>query len=76
MSHTFSSHPHLQTFLEPAVLTLIPVMLVDGAGAVASAGVGQVPPHGSLEETFTTFAGKLSVMFARTFIRTHYTFNL
>lgn len=42
---TFSPHAHFETFPQPAVLALVPMMLVDGAVAVASAGVRQVPAY-------------------------------
>ena len=47
---TFSSHAHLEALLEPAVLALVPVVLVDRAVPVPSTRVGQVPPNASLEE--------------------------
>lgn len=58
----FSPHSHFQTLLEPTVLTLVAVMLVDGTVPTATTGVCQVPTDASFEETLATFAGELAVM--------------
>ena len=68
---TFSSHAHLETLLQPAVLTLIPVMLVDGAVPVPSAGVAKIPAHATFEERFTPLARKLPVVLSRTLVTTY-----
>lgn len=59
---TFSPHADFEALLQPAVLALVPVVLVDGAVSVPPAGVGQVPPHGALEEALASLAGELAVM--------------
>ena len=41
---TFSLHPHLEALLESAVLTLVPVVLVNRAAFVAATLIGEVPP--------------------------------
>lgn len=54
---TFSPHASLYTLPEPAELTLVAVLRVNGAVTAASTRVAQVPPHWSLEETLTTYSG-------------------
>ena len=56
-------------------LTLVPVMLIDGAIPVPSARVGQRPPDGSFEEALAPFARELSVMLARTLVTAHNAFQ-
>ena len=65
---TFTSHAHLETLLESAVLALVAVVLVYGTVSVSAACVRQIPPHRPLEETFAAFARELSVVLAATFI--------
>ena len=73
---TFPPHARLETLLEAAVLALVPMVLVYRAVATAPACVGQVPSDAALEETFTAFAGELTVVFPRTLVPTHHTFDL
>ena len=73
---TFSSHSHFQTFLKSTVLALVTVVLVDGTVTIRPAGVAQVPSHASLEKTFTSFAGKLTVVFPAGFIPTNHTLDV
>lgn len=49
-------HPHRQTLLVSAVLTPIPLPLVDDAGLLLATGVGKVLADGPLEESFASFA--------------------
>lgn len=42
---TFSPHADFQALLQPTVLALVPVVLVDGAVSVPPAGVGEVSSH-------------------------------
>ena len=51
---TFSPHAHLEALLQPAILTLVPVVLVDRAVAVAATRVAQVPADAPLEEALAT----------------------
>ena len=51
---TFSPHAHLQTLLQPAVLALVPVMLIDGAVPVPSTRVREISSYTSLEEALAT----------------------
>lgn len=60
---TFSPHADFEALLQAAVLTLVPVVLVDGAVPVPPAGVRKVPPHRALKEAFAALAGELAVMF-------------
>jgi len=73
---SFPPHPGLETFLEPAVLTLVPVVLVNRTVPGSAACVGQIPAHGALEETLTALARELTVVFARALISTHDTLDL
>jgi len=66
--HGFSSHAHLEALLQPAILTLVPVVLVDRAVAVAATRVAQVPADAPLEEALATFTGELSVVFSGGFV--------
>ena len=52
--HTFSLHAHLEAFLQPTVLTLVPMVLVYRAVLVPSALVSQVPSHRPLEKALAT----------------------
>lgn len=61
---TLPSHSHLETFLESAVLALVPVVLVDGTVPVAPARVRQVPADAALEEGLAALAGELTVVLA------------
>ncbi len=57
-SLTFSPHAHLKALLEPAVLALVAVVLVNWAAPTPPALVGQVAPHGTLEEALATWGQK------------------
>ena len=72
---TFPSHPSLQTFLEPAVLTLVPVVLVNGAVSAAPARVGEIPSDWPLEETLASLAGELTVVLPWTLVTAHDAFD-
>ncbi len=73
---TFSAHAHFETFLEAAILALVPVVLVYGAGPTSSARVRQIPPHRTLEEAFATLARELSIVLAGTFVATDYALDM
>ena len=45
ISFTFFPHPHLEALLESAVLTLVPVILVDRTVSAAATSVSQVPSN-------------------------------
>jgi hypothetical protein len=47
---TFSPHAHLETLLEPTVLALVSVMLIDGTIPVPPTRVCEVPPYTPFEE--------------------------
>jgi hypothetical protein len=51
---TFSPHAHLETLLEPTVLALVPVVLINGTVPVASTRVRKVSPYTPLEEALAT----------------------
>ena len=59
---TFSSHADLEALLEPAVLALVAVVLIDDAVLVAAASVLEVSADRALEETFAALARILPVM--------------
>ena len=67
--HRLLPHPHLETLLESAVLTLVPMMLIYGTVLVAAASVGQVPPDRPLEEALAALTSDLAIVFARTLVR-------
>lgn len=71
-SLTFSPHADFEALLQPAVLTLVPVVLVDGAVSVPPAGVSEVPPHRTLKEAFASLAGELTVMLPTGLVPTHH----
>lgn len=73
---TLSSHAHFETFLEPTVLALVSVVLVDGAVPVSPAGVGEVPSDAPLEEALTPFASKLAVVLATGLVPADHAFDL
>lgn len=49
---TFASHAHLEALLQAAILTLVPMVLVDGAVSAAAARISEIASHGPLEERF------------------------
>ena len=51
---TLFSHPHFETFLEPAMLALVSVMLIDGTVSTAATRIRQIATNGTFEETFAT----------------------
>ncbi len=51
---TFLPHAHLEALFEPAVLALVPVVLVHGTAAAAPALVGQVASDRPLEKGLAT----------------------
>ncbi|GFT32109.1 hypothetical protein NPIL_672051 [Nephila pilipes] len=63
-------------FLEPTVLALVPVVLVNGAVAVAPACVGEVPSDTPLEEGLASFASKLTIVLAAGLVAAHHTLDL
>lgn len=56
--HRLPLHPHRQAFLVSAVLTPIPLPLVDDAGLLLPTRVRQVLAHGPLEEPLATLAAE------------------
>ena len=68
---TFSSHSSLQTLLEAAVLTLVAMVLIDGAVATTSTRVSQISTHRSLEETLATLARELPVVLPARLVSAH-----
>ncbi|KFM61896.1 hypothetical protein X975_26569, partial [Stegodyphus mimosarum] len=69
---TLPSHSHLEAFLEPAVLALVPVVLVDRTVPVAPARVRQIPPDAPLEEGFAALARELTIVFPTGLVATHH----
>ena len=65
---TFTTHPDLDALLEATILTLIPVMLIDGTVPRTSTRVREISSYGALEETLASFARELSVVLPGTFI--------
>jgi len=59
---TFSPHADFETFLEAAVLTLVAMVLVDGAVAAAAARVRQVSTDRALKEALAALARELAVV--------------
>jgi len=70
---TFLLHADFEALLEPAVLALVAMMLVDGAVVVASTRVSQVTTHRPLEEALTSFACQYSVVFTGTSVAAYNT---
>ena len=60
---TFSPHSNFDAFIQPTILTLVTMMLVNRAVAISSACIRQVPPHASLEKTFAPLTSILPIMF-------------
>lgn len=63
---TVSLHPHVETFLQPAKLAAVAVVLVNDAVLLTAAAVGQVFPHTPLEEAFASLTTHRSVVTAWT----------
>ena len=51
---TLFSHSHFQTFLQSAMLTLIPMMLIYRTISISSTLIWKISTHGSLKETLAT----------------------
>ena len=51
---TLFPHSHLEAFLQPTVLALVAMVLVNGTVAVAATRVAQVPADAPLEEALAT----------------------
>ena len=66
------AHAGLEALLEPAVLALVPVVLVYWAIFVAPALVRQVPPHRPLKEALAALAGDLSVVLPTGLVAAHH----
>lgn len=73
--HTFFKHSFCYTLLETAVLTAVPVDLIDFAVAVSLTSIIQLLLYRALEESFTTFACKHAVVVACGFVAAHNTFG-
>lgn len=69
---SLSPHSDFQALLQPAVLALVPMVLVDGTVSVPPAGVTQVPSDRALEEALAALAGKLAVVFAAGLVPAHH----
>ena len=72
---TFSSHADLEALLEPTILALVPVMLVDGAVATAATCVCEVTADRSLEEALASLASELSIVLAARLVTTNDAFH-
>lgn len=59
---TVAAHAHRQTFLQPAVLTPIAMVLCDLARLVPAAGVTKLFADWALEEAFATFTADCTVV--------------
>lgn len=59
---TCQHHAFLETFLEAAVLTTIALGFVNLTVSISDARVNSFVLNGSLEETFTSFAGYDTIM--------------
>lgn len=68
----FPSHANFEAFFEPAVLTLIAVVLVYRAVPVGTTSVRQVPPDTSLEEALATFTSELAIVLAARLVPAHH----
>ena len=51
---TFFSHPHFEAFFEPTMLTLVSMMLVNGAISASSTLVGKASSDGPFKEAFAS----------------------
>ena len=58
VSPTFKLHPHVETFLEPAVRASLPLRLINNTVPVCHTGVHLLVLHGPLEESLAGLAGE------------------
>ena len=65
VSPTFKLHPHVETFLEPAVRTPLPLRLINDTVPVRHAGVDLLVLDCPLEESFAGLACEEAVVVAR-----------
>ena len=76
LHYTFSLHAHLEALLQPTVLTLVSMVLVDRAVLVPSALVSQVPSHRPLEKALATLTGDLAIVFPAALVRADDTYEI
>lgn len=51
---TFSTHAHFQALFQSTVLTLVPMVLVDGTVPATPARVREIPADAPFEKTLTS----------------------
>lgn len=73
---TLSSHSHFQALFEPAILTLVPMMLVNRTVPIATARIRQIPPDAPLEKRLAPFARELTIMLAGRLVAAHHAFDM
>ena len=62
VSPTFKLHPNVETFLEPAVWTSLPLRLINNTVPVRHTGVNLLVLNCPLEESLAGLAGEETVM--------------
>ena len=63
--HTFLAHPGSETLAQPAVATLVPLVLIHRTVATESARVDVILSHAPPKEALTPIAGRRPVMLPR-----------
>ena len=71
LTRTLASHADLDAFSQPAILTLISMMLINGAIPRCSTSVAEVTANAALEKRLTSLTGKHSIMFSRGLVATN-----
>lgn len=76
LTRTLASHADFDALSQPTVLTLVSVMLIDGAVARSSASVAEVTANAAFEKRLAAFTGKHTVVLSRGLVTTNCAFHL
>lgn len=68
---TFPPHSYFEAFLQPTILTLVAMVLINRTGSACSTSVAKVPSDAPFEKAFTSLTCVLSVVLPTRFVRTH-----
>ena len=74
--HGLLAHAHPEALLEPTVLTLVPVVLINLTVTVGPAGVAEIAADAALEETLAALAGEHAVMLSTGLVPAHHAVHL
>lgn len=76
LTRTLASHADLDAFSQPAILTLVSMMLINGAIPRCSTSVAEVTANAALEKRLAALTGKHSIMLSRGLVATNCAFHM